>query len=124
MEGLHNFSAKSAYMCVGIHETERNYRVRLGFLYKYEYILTHGAANCAATQEIPSILWNPEVHHRVHKSPPLVSILNQNNPIYTIPFYLSKIHLNNVHPSTFWSSQWSLTFWLSHQYPICIPLLP
>jgi hypothetical protein len=22
-----------------------------------------------------------------------------------------------------WSSQWSLTFWLSHQYPICIPLL-
>jgi hypothetical protein len=23
------------------------------------------AANCAATQEIPSILWNPKVHHRV-----------------------------------------------------------
>jgi hypothetical protein len=23
-----------------------------------------------------------------------------------------------------WSSQWSLTFWLPHQYPICIPLLP
>jgi hypothetical protein len=23
-----------------------------------------------------------------------------------------------------WSSQWSLTFWHSHQYPICIPLLP
>jgi hypothetical protein len=22
------------------------------------------------------------------------------------------------------SSQWSLSFWLSHQYPICIPLLP
>jgi hypothetical protein len=22
-----------------------------------------------------------------------------------------------------WSSQWSLSFWLSHQYPICIPLL-
>jgi hypothetical protein len=22
------------------------------------------------------------------------------------------------------SSQWSLPFWLSHQYPICIPLLP
>jgi hypothetical protein len=28
------------------------------------------------------------------------------------------------HPPTFWSSQWSLTFWFSHQYPICIPLLP
>jgi hypothetical protein len=27
-------------------------------------------------------------------------------------------------PPTSWSSQWSLSFWLSHQYPICIPLLP
>jgi hypothetical protein len=23
-----------------------------------------------------------------------------------------------------WSSQWSLSFWFSHQYSICIPLLP
>jgi hypothetical protein len=23
-----------------------------------------------------------------------------------------------------WSSQWSLSFWLSHQYPMSIPLLP
>jgi hypothetical protein len=23
-----------------------------------------------------------------------------------------------------WSSQWSLSFWHSHQYLICIPLLP
>jgi hypothetical protein len=28
-----------------------------------------------------------------------------------------KIHFNIVHPPTSWSSQWSLTFWLSHQYP-------
>jgi hypothetical protein len=70
------------------------------------------AANCAATQS-PSILWNPKVHYRVHKSPPLDPILSQINSIHTVPSYLSKIHFNIVHPLRSMSSQWSLTFWLS-----------
>jgi hypothetical protein len=53
-----------------------------------------GAANCAATQELPSILCNPKVLYRVHKSPALVPILSHINPIHTIPSYLSKIHCN------------------------------
>jgi hypothetical protein len=73
------------------------------------------AANCATTRELLSILWNPEFHHRVHKSPPSAPILSQIDPIHTIPSYLSKIHFYIVHPSTSWSSQWSLSFWLSHQ---------
>jgi hypothetical protein len=84
----------------------------------------HGETNCASIQELTKILWNPKVHYRVHKSPPLVPILIHINPVHTTPSYLSKIYFNIVHPTTSWSSTWSLSFWLSHQYPICIPLRP
>jgi hypothetical protein len=34
------------------------------------------------------------------------------------------IHFNIIHPPTSWSSQWFLSFWLSHQYSICITIFP
>jgi hypothetical protein len=73
-----------------------------GFWWWCIYSLTHSlmelspsweAANCAATQELPSILWNPKVHCRVHKSPPLFPILGQIDPVHTIQSYLSKIQM-------------------------------
>jgi hypothetical protein len=57
-------------------------------------------ANCTATQELPGVLWNPKVYYCVHMSPPLIPILSQSSPIHPIPFYLSKINLNIVHPPT------------------------
>jgi hypothetical protein len=50
--------------------------------------------------------------------------LSQINPVHTIPSYFSKIHFNIVHSPTWWSFQWALSIWISHQYPICISLVP
>jgi hypothetical protein len=62
------------------------------------------AANCATIKNFPNILWNLKVHCRVHKSPPLVPILNQINSVRTTPSYLSNIHFNIIHAPTGWSS--------------------
>jgi hypothetical protein len=55
------------------------------------------AANCAATQELPSILWNPKFHYRVHMTLPLVPIPCQIDPIHTIPSYTRSILILSIH---------------------------
>jgi hypothetical protein len=45
-----------------------------------------------------------------HRSPPMVPILSQDNPVCTIAFCHSKFSFNIIHPPTFWSSCWFLPY--------------
>jgi hypothetical protein len=73
--------------------------------YEYEYkkFMEQGhsweANSHSAGQEMPRLLWNPKVYHRVHKNPSLVPILSQMHPVHIFPPCFPKIHSNIIQTS-------------------------
>jgi hypothetical protein len=44
---------------------------------------------CAATRELPSLVWNPQVHYRIHNTSALVPVLSKVIPV-SVPYRISR----------------------------------
>ena len=86
--------------------------------YSNEQSTSWEAKRFSASQEIPRILRNPNVHYHVHQWPPPVPILSHLDPVHTPTSYFLNIHLNIILPFTPGSPRCSLSLRFPHHNPV------
>jgi hypothetical protein len=84
----------------------------------------------SGSQEVSHLLWNHKAAYCVHKSLPMITTLNQKNPIHTLQLNSPKIHFWNIlpyihlnlhpQPSTSRSFKWLLSFRHFNKKFVCI----
>jgi hypothetical protein len=74
------------------------------------------ADSSSDSQNILHSIWNPKAHYRVHKSPPLLPILNQINPLHALTtIYFFKIRFNIIFIYTSRSFKLSISHMFTYQ---------
>ena len=94
------------------------------FTYSVEYSPSWEANRFSASQEIPRIFSNPNVHLLLYTCPPPVPVLSQLDPVHIPTSYFLKIHLNIILPSMPGSPKQSLSLTFPHQNPVFASPLP
>jgi len=115
-----NWFASGTLLLLGLHSYSFIHLKPSDILLTYSMVQS---PSWAASQEVPRISRNQNVHYRTHKRSPSVSILGQPNSVHIPTYNLLEIHPNVIHPSTLRSPHWSFSLRFLRQDPIHPPLL-
>jgi hypothetical protein len=92
MSRVRNGSSNKVQHISSLTRVQKHYSSRLTKLTAWSRILEKLTVH-SASQDIPHLLWNPNVHYHVNKSQSLIPILRKVNVVYAHTPYFFKIIL-------------------------------